>query len=46
MEEEKELELSVDKVYHLPVFQIVKYKGCYLAIATELAKWIVLETRQ
>lgn len=46
MEEEKELELSVDKVYHLPVFQIVKYKGCYLAIATELAKWIVLENEK
>ncbi|EFB74532.1 radical SAM/SPASM domain-containing protein [Subdoligranulum variabile] len=42
MEEEKEVEISEDKVYNLPPFQIVKYKDQYLAIATELAIWVVL----
>lgn len=43
MEEEKEVEVSEAKVYHLPAFQIVKYKGQYLAIAAELATWLVLQ---
>lgn len=42
MAEEKEVEISEEKVYHLPAFQIVKYKEKYLAIATELAAWVVL----
>lgn len=42
IEEEKEVEISGEKVYHLPSFQIVKYKERYLAIATELATWVVL----
>ena len=43
MEEEKELELSVEKAYDLPEFQIVRYKEYYLAIAVCIARWIVLE---
>lgn len=46
MEEEKELEVSVDKVYCLPALQIVKYRNRYLAIAPEQAKWIVLENEE
>lgn len=43
MKEEKELELSVDKIYNLPEFQIVRYKEYYLAVAVNLARWLVLE---
>lgn len=43
MDEEKELELSVDKKYNLPELQIVSYKGYYLAIAACIARWLVLE---
>lgn len=43
MDEEKELDISLDKIYTLPQFQIVKYNKYRLAIAVELAKWIVLE---
>lgn len=46
MEEEKELELSLDKVYILPNFQFVIYKEYCLAIAVDLAKWIVLENEE
>lgn len=43
MEEEKELELSLDKIYRLPEFSYVYYNDYCLAIAAEVAKWIVLE---
>lgn len=43
MEEEKELELSMDKVYNLPKFSYVYYNDYCLAIAVDAAKWIVLE---
>lgn len=46
VEDEKELELSVDKVYCLPAFQIVKYQRYYLAIVPEQAKWIVLGNKE
>lgn len=42
MDEEKEVELSADKVYNLPTFQLIQYKNCYLAIAADLARWLVL----
>lgn len=41
--EEKELELSLDKVYNLPEFTYVYYNMYCLAIASNVAKWIVLE---
>lgn len=41
--EEKELELSVEKRYDLPELRIVSYKGVYLAVAVNLARWIVLD---
>ena len=43
MEEEKELELTLDKVYTLPKFKYIYYKDYCLAIAPEVAKWIMLE---
>ena len=43
MEEEKELEVGLDKVYRLPKFSYVYYKNYCLAIAVETAKWVVLE---
>ena len=46
MDEEKELELSLDKVYSLPQFEYVEYNGYCLAIAPEVAKWIVLENEE
>ena len=44
--EEKEVELSLDKVYSLPHFDYVEYGEYRLAIAPELAKWIVLENNE
>ncbi len=44
MEEEKELELSLDKVYVFPKIDFVEYNNYYLAILPETAKWIVLKT--
>lgn len=41
--EEKELEVSLDKVYDLPEFKFIKYNNVILAIAVEYAKWIVIE---
>ncbi|SHM39705.1 radical SAM/SPASM domain-containing protein [Ruminococcus flavefaciens] len=46
MEEEKEMELELDKVYALPDFEYIEYNGYCLAIAPELAKWIVLENNE
>lgn len=43
MDEEREAELSLDKVYSLPHFDYVEYGEYRLAIASEFAKWIVLE---
>lgn len=43
LDEKKEMELSLDKVYSLPYFDYVDYSGYRLAIAPEIAKWIVLE---
>lgn len=43
MDEEKEMELELDKVYFLPNFEYIEYNGYCLAIAPEIAKWIVLE---
>lgn len=42
MDEEKEVELSADKVYNLPTFQLIQYKDCHLAVAADLARWLVL----
>lgn len=42
MNEEKEVELSTNKVYTLPVFQLIHYKGYHLAVAANLARWLVL----
>lgn len=42
-DEEKELELSVDKIYKLPEFTYIEYNGFCLAIAPDIGKWIVLE---
>ena len=46
MDEERELELSLDKVYSLPLFEYVEYNGCCLAIAPDIAKWIVLDNNE
>lgn len=46
MDEEKELELSLDKVYSLPSFEFVEYGGYCLAIVPELGKWIVLDNNE
>lgn len=43
MDEEKEVELSISKVYTLPTFQLISHKGYYLAIASDLARWLVLK---
>lgn len=39
----KEKEVSEDKIYILPKFQVVKYKDLFLAVAVELARWLVLK---
>lgn len=39
----KEKEVSENKIYNLPAFKIIKYKNLYLAVAVELARWIVLK---
>lgn len=41
----KEKEVSEDKIYILPKFQIIEYKNCYLAVAVELARWLVLKNK-
>lgn len=46
MNEEKEMELELDKVYALPDFEYIEYNGYCLAIAPEIAKWIVLENNE
>lgn len=46
MDEERELELELDKVYALPCFEYIEYNGYCLAIAPEIAKWIVLENNE
>ena len=46
MDEEREMELELDKVYTLPDFKYIEYDGCCLAIAPEIAKWIVLENNE
>lgn len=43
MDEEKEVELSMDKVYALPTFQLIQHKDCYLAVVADLARWLVLK---
>jgi len=43
MDGEKEVELSTNKVYALPTFQLIQHKGCHLAIAADLARWLVLK---
>lgn len=43
MNEEKEIELSTDKVYTLPTLRLIQHKDYYLAIATDLARWLVLK---
>lgn len=40
--EERETELSEDKVYNLPKIRIIKYNNLNIAIATEIARWIIL----
>lgn len=39
----KEKEVSEDKIYVLPEFQVIKYKNIFLAVAVELARWLVLK---
>lgn len=46
MDEEREMELELDKVYTLPDFEYIEYDGRCLAIAPEIAKWIVLENNE
>ena len=46
MDEEKEMELESDKVYALPDFEYIEYNGYCLAIAPEIAKWVVLENNE
>ncbi len=46
MDEEREMELELDKVYALPDFEYIKYNGYCLAIAPEIAKWVVLENNE
>jgi len=46
MDEEREMELELDKVYALPDFEYIEYNGYCLAIAPEIAKWIVLENNE
>lgn len=46
MNEEKEQELSLDKVYTLPDFKYIEYNDYRLAIAPDIAKWIVLENNK
>lgn len=46
MEEEREMELELDKIYALPDFEYIEYNGYGLAIAPEIAKWIVLENNE
>lgn len=43
MEEEREMELDLDKVYSFPDLKYIEYNGYCLAIAPVIAKWIVLE---
>lgn len=43
---EKERELDLDKVYVLPAFEYIEYNGYCLAIAPDIAKWIVLENNE
>ena len=44
--EEREMELELDKVYALPDFEYIEYNGYCLAIAPEIAKWVVLENNE
>ena len=46
MEEEREMELELDKVYALPHFEYIEYNCYCLAIAPEIAKWVVLENNE
>lgn len=46
MEDEKEVEISLSKIYSLPTFEYVEYEGYCIAIAPEVAKWIVLENKE
>lgn len=46
MEEEREIDLPVDKIYSLPDFEYIKYNEYCLAIASDIAKWIVLENNK
>lgn len=45
-ERERELELALDKTYTLPNFEYIEYNGYCLAIASDIAKWIVLENNE
>ena len=46
MDEKREIELALDKVYDLPDFKFVEYNGYCLAAAPDVAKWIVLENNE
>lgn len=43
---EKEVEISVEKIYELPEFKLIEYKNMFIAVAPSIAKWIVLENNQ
>ena len=46
MDEEREIELEMDKVYSWPVFKYIEYNGYCLAIASDVAKWLVIENNE
>ena len=46
MDEEREMELALDKVYDLPDFKFVEYNDYCLAIAPDVAKWIIIENNK
>ena len=43
MDEEREVDLPLDKTYQLPKFTFINYNGVTLAIAPEIARWIVAD---
>lgn len=47
VEEEKEIEIDLDRRYNLQTFSVVNYSGKFIVIFPEIAKWMVLDnTRQ
>ena len=44
-ETQREMEVPLGKTYRLPDFKIIPYKGYFIAVAPELAKWLILENK-